>query len=149
MTFPISRRWKQQEVREFLRASSQMENIAWKTSPQARGTYLPCKILYISRWVATDFWQLKQRRKCEYFHDSMCKRGRQTRGIRKSTIISGIKTRESFLWGLTPRTLFNLINNAHKSIRAVNTAQNKKTVTMKSKDVPTGHLQARDRFYST
>lgn len=92
------------------------------------------------------FLQPKQRRKCEYLHDSMCKRGRQTGGIRKSTIISDIKTSESFLWGLRGHCV---INNAHKSILAVNTARYKRAITMKSRDIPVGHLQSRNRFYST
>lgn len=70
----------------------------------------------------------------------MCKRGKQTRSISKSTVISGIKTRESLLWGLKQKTLFNLINNAHKSILAVNIAYNKMTVTKIPRDIPAGHL---------
>lgn len=42
--FPINRRWKRQEVREFLRASSQMENIPWQISDSVRGAYLRCKV---------------------------------------------------------------------------------------------------------
>ena len=75
-----------------------------------------------------------------------CARQRQTGGIRTNTIISGIKAREAILWGLTPRTLFGLINNAHKSILAANTAHNKKAVTVKSRNIPTGHLQSKGKF---
>ena len=69
--------------------------------------------------------------------------------MRKNTLISGIKIRESLLWGLTQRTLFNLNNNTHKNTLVVNTALNRKIITMKSRDVPTGDLQTRSRFYST
>ena len=95
------------------------------------------------------FWQPKQRRKYECLYDSVCKKGRQTKSMRKNTLISGIKIRKSLLWGLTQRTLFNLNNNTHKNTLVVNTALNRKTITMKSRDVPTGDLQTRNRFYST
>lgn len=95
------------------------------------------------------FWQPRQRRKYECLYDLVCKKGRQTKSMRKNALISGIKTRESLLWGLTQRTLFNLNNNAHKNTLVVNTALNRKTITMKSRDVPTGDLQTRNRFSST
>ena len=45
MTLPINRRWKQQEVREFLGTSSRMENLAQQISASVRGFYLQCKAL--------------------------------------------------------------------------------------------------------
>lgn len=97
-----------------------MENTAWQISG-----HLQCKVLYISRWVAMHFWQPKQKRKCEYLHDLMWKEKGQPETLGKAQLSLVLKIKESFLWGITKRTLFNLIN-AHKSIFAVNTAHNRK-----------------------